>query len=682
MTQQTDPLLEPFQLKNLTIKNRVFSTSHAPSYAEDGMPKERYQLYHEEKAKGGIGMTMFGGSSTIDIDSPASFGQLDVSHDRVIPYFQQLAERVHKHGAATMCQITHMGRRTSSYVGDWLPTVAPSAVREPAHRSFPKQMEQFDIDRIVKAFGDAARRCKEGGLDGVELSAQATHLIDAFWTPKVNRRGDKYGGSLDNRMRLSFDVLNEVRRQVGDDYIVGMRLSTDQMMRGGMDYEECLEILKKVAATGLVDFLNVSVGHAETDEGLSHLIPNMGMPSAPYLAILTQVKREIDIPIFHAARIADVATARYAIESKAMDLVGMTRAHIADPHIMLKVINKTEDQIRPCVGAGYCIDRIYHEGEALCIHNAATGRERTLPHDLPVIEGEPRKIVVVGGGVAGLEAARVCAERGHSVVLFEAQQQPGGQLLLASKVERRTDLISIAQWRHDELERLGVDLRYGTYAQADDVTAENPDVVIVATGGEPNHDFLESGGDLVTSSWDILGGHAQPAENVLFFDDNGRHPGLSCAEHMAQQGSKLELVTPERMVAVDIGGTNFPHYLRAFYKHDVTITPDHWLTAVRRENGKLVATLFNEYSTRTVERTVDQVVIDHGTYPIDDLYFDLVDGSTNGGQIEIGPFTQLQPQTLESNPAGSYQLFRIGDAVSSRNIHAAVYDALRLCIVL
>ena len=266
-----DPLLQPFQLKHLTLKNRVFSTSHAPSYAEDGMPGERYQLYHEEKARGGLAMTMFGGSSTIDIDSPASFGQLDVSNDRVIPFFESMATRIHRHGAATMCQITHMGRRTSAYVGDWLTTVAPSPVREPAHRSFPKEMEQFDIDRIIKAFGAAALRCKLGGLDGVELSAQATHLLDAFWTPKVNRRTDRYGGSLENRMRLSCEVLGEVRNQVGADYIVGVRLSTDQMMRGGMNFDECLEILQVLAQSGLVDFLNVSVGHGETDEGLSHL---------------------------------------------------------------------------------------------------------------------------------------------------------------------------------------------------------------------------------------------------------------------------------------------------------------------------------------------------------------------------------------------------------------------------
>ena len=677
----SDPLLQPFQLKHLTLKNRVFSTSHAPAYAEDGMPQERYQLYHEEKAKGGIGLTMFGGSSTIDIDSPASFGQLDVSHDRIIPYFQQLADRVHQHGAATMCQITHMGRRTSAYVGDWLTTVAPSPIREPAHRSFPKQMEQFDIDRIVKAFGTAAWRCKAGGLDGVELSAQATHMLDAFWTPKVNRRTDKYGGSLQNRMRFSWEVLDAVREHVGDDFIVGIRLSTNQMMRDGMGFDECLEIIQALTDSGMIDYLNLSMGHAETDEGLSHLIPNMGTPSAPYLGTIAQVKAAVSIPVFHAARIADVATARYAIEQGIVDLVGMTRAHIADPHLVNKVMRGEEARIRPCVGAGYCIDRIYHEGEALCIHNPATGREQTVPHLIPPTTESPRKVVIVGAGVAGLEAARVCAERGHQVVLFEAQREAGGQLKTASQVERRADLISIVDWRLAEIKRLGVQLRLGVYAQTADVTAENPDVVIIATGGEPNTTFLKEGADLVVTTWDILTGHAQPAAQVLLFDDNGRHPALSCAEHMAQKGSQLEIVTPERMVAVDIGGTNFPAYLRAFYEHEVKITPDHWLTAVRRnEEKRLVATLYNDYSKRSSERVVDQVVVDHGTIPIDDLYFDLLPEATNGGEIEMAAYVNLQPQPRGGD--GRFQLFRIGDAVSSRNIHAAVYDALRLCLAL
>jgi 2,4-dienoyl-CoA reductase-like NADH-dependent reductase (Old Yellow Enzyme family) len=215
----TDPLLAPFQLKNLRLRNRIVSTSHEPAYAEDGLPKLRYQLYHEEKARGGIALTMIGGSANVALDSPSTFGQLYVGDDAIIPYFQQLADRVHAHGAAVMSQITHMGRRTRWDSGDWLPIVSPSPLREPAHRSFPKELEEFDIRRIVRAYGAAARRCRDGGLDGVEVSAHAGHLIDQFWSPRMNRRTDRYGGSFDNRLRFAFEVLAEVRGSVGDDLV-------------------------------------------------------------------------------------------------------------------------------------------------------------------------------------------------------------------------------------------------------------------------------------------------------------------------------------------------------------------------------------------------------------------------------------------------------------------------------
>ena len=200
MNAKTDPLLQPLQLKHLTLKNRVMSTSHEPAYSEGGLPKERYQLYHEEKAKGGIGLTMFGGGTLVARDSPAAYGNLYAGDDAIVPHFRELARRVHAHGAATMCQITHLGRRTSNYGGDWLPVIAPSAVREPAHRAFPKAMEDWDIKRTVKAYGAAAARCRDGDLDGIEVFADG-HLLDSFWTPAVNRRTDEYGGSLENRVR-------------------------------------------------------------------------------------------------------------------------------------------------------------------------------------------------------------------------------------------------------------------------------------------------------------------------------------------------------------------------------------------------------------------------------------------------------------------------------------------------
>jgi 2,4-dienoyl-CoA reductase-like NADH-dependent reductase (Old Yellow Enzyme family) len=675
---QTDPLLQPFQLKHLRLKNRILSTSHEPSYAEEAKPKLRYQLYQEEKAKGGVALTMFGGSANIAPDSPAAFGQIYVGDDSIIPYFQQMAERIHRHGAALMCQITHMGRRTYWDTENWLPTIAPSCVREPAHRSFPKEMELADIKRVIKAYGAAARRCKEGGLDGVEIESYG-HLFDSFWTPLVNRRVDEYGGSLDNRMRFSLEVLAEIREQVGDDFIVGIRMSGDESVEGGLTFADCAEIARRLVATGTLDFINVVKGYIATDEALSHVIPNMGTPSAPHLSLAAALREEIDIPLFHAARIADVATARHAVAVGIVDMVGMTRAHMADPYIVAKIERGEENQIRPCVGMGYCIDRIYIGREALCIHNPATGREETMPHIIPKTSDQPRRVVVVGAGPGGLEAARVCAERGHRVTLFEANREPGGQVQIAARAPRRQEIIGIIGWLYQQVKQLGVDVRLNHYAQAADVLAEQPEVVIIATGGLPNTEFLSSGADLVTSSWDILSGYVKPASQVLFFDDHGNYEGYSCVEFLAENGAQVELVTPDRMVAQEIGGTSYPAYLKTFYDRGVTLTLNHRLSSVSRQGNKLVTALFNEYNKSTVERTVDQVVVEHGTLPVADLYFELKDGSSNWGEVDIEALIAGRPQTLVNNPAGTYQLFRIGDAVSSRNIHAAIYDALRLC---
>ena len=375
----TDPLLQPFQLKHLTIRNRVLSTSHEPAYSEDGKPKQRYQLYHEEKARGGIGLTMFGGSTLIAPDSPPAFGNLYAGDDSIIPYFQELADRVHRYDTALMCQITHLGRRTSWSVADWLPTISASRVREAAHRSFPKEMEDFDIRRIVKAYGAAARRCRDGGLDGIEIESYG-HLFDSFLSPLTNHRADGYGGSLEKRMRFCLEVLEEVRTQAGDDFIVGLRLVFDDNLKGGIELDEGLRIGRAFIGTGMIDFVSVIKGHIDTDEGLSHVIPNMGTPSAPHLAFAGAVKAELGVPVFHAARINDAATARHAVSEGLVDMVGMTRAHIADPHIVAKMERGEEDRIRPCVGMSYCLDRIYIGEETLCIHNPATGREATIPH--------------------------------------------------------------------------------------------------------------------------------------------------------------------------------------------------------------------------------------------------------------------------------------------------------------
>ena len=374
-----DPLLQPFQLKHLTLRNRIMSTAHEPAYAEDAKPKLRYQLYQEEKAKGGIALSMFGGSTNVAPDSPPIFGQLYAGDDDIIPWFQQLADRMHVHGAATMVQLTHLGRRTVWDDGDWLPTISSSSVREPAHRSFPKAMELADIRRVVSSYAEAARRCKEGGLDGLELEAYG-HLIDQFWSPLVNQRSDRYGGSLANRMRFSIEVLEAIRKRVGPDFIVGVRMTGGEDVPGGLTEADGIEIARTLANTGTIDFINIIKGSIATDEAISHVIPGLGTPFGPALQFAGRFRERVNLPIFHANRIPDLATARYAITEGLVDMVGMTRAHMADPHIVRKLEAGEADRIRPCVGASMCINRLYLGMEALCIHNPATGREETIPH--------------------------------------------------------------------------------------------------------------------------------------------------------------------------------------------------------------------------------------------------------------------------------------------------------------
>lgn len=671
-----DPLLQPFQLKHLVLKNRVMSTSHEPAYSEDGLPKERYRLYHAEKARGGIALTMTAGSAIVSRDSPAAFGNLHVYRDEIVPWLRELADACHEHDCKVMIQITHLGRRTGWNKADWLPVLAPSSVREPAHRAFPKTAEDWDIDRIVADYASAAQRCQAAGLDGIEFESYG-HLMDGFWSPLTNLRDDEFGGSLDNRLRFTFRVIDAVRAAVGNDFVVGIRMVADEDVEKGLSKAEGVEIARRLAASGKFDFLNIIRGMIHTDAALTGVIPITGMRSAPHLDFAGDVRAAAKIPVFHAARIADVATARHAIAEGKLDMVGMTRPHIADPHIVAKVTRGEEYRIRPCVGATYCLDRIYEGGEALCIHNAATGREATIPHVVTRTDGPLKKVVVVGAGPAGLEAARVAAERGHSVTVLEASGQAGGQIRLAVQNPRRRELIGIVDWRLAELDRLGVEIRYDIWAEASDVEALSPDVVVIATGGLPQNPPLEAGDDLVVSSWDILSGAVKPAENVLLYDDNGGHQAMGAAELIANAGARLELVSPERFFAPEMGGMNHVPYMRTFHEKGVRVTINTRMSAVRRQGNSFVATLSSDFAKGwRDERRIDQVVVEHGTAPLEDLYLALRPASMNLGAVDYealvnGGEVFLRKQT------GDFMLFRIGDAIASRNIHAAIYDGIR-----
>ncbi|MBD8553326.1 NADH:flavin oxidoreductase [Rhizobium sp. CFBP 8762] len=685
MSQSTqlsnDPLMQPFQLKHLTLKNRLMSTAHEPAYSEDGMPKDRYRLYHVEKAKGGMALTMTAGSAIVSRDSPPAFGNLHAYSDEIVPWMRRLTDDCHEHGAAVMIQLTHLGRRTGWNKGDWLPVLSASPVREAAHRSFPKEIEDWDIERIVRDYADAAARMQEAGLDGIEFEAYG-HLMDAFWSPATNQRDDDYGGCLENRLRFTRRVLDAVRASVGRDFIIGMRMVADEDWSKGLSRQEGVEIAHRLVQSGQIDFLNIIRGHIDSDASLTNVIPIQGMAASPHLDFAGEVRAATQFPVFHAARIADVATARHAIAEGKLDMVGMTRAHIADPHIVSKILDGRESQIRPCVGATYCLDRIYEGGGALCIHNAATGREATIPHIIARTTGPKRRAVVVGAGPAGLEAARVLAERGHDVTVLEASGQAGGQILLAVRNPRRRELIGIVDWRLAELERLSVPIHYNVFAETTDVLAFNPDLIVIATGGIAQNPPLEAGDDLVTSSWDIIAGAIKPEGPVLLYDDNGAHTGMTAAELIAATGAELEIVTPERMFAPEIGGMNHVPYARAFAKPDVRVTINTRLVSVRRDGNGLVATLGSDYADTRMERRVAQVVVEHGTLPMADLYLDLKPNSRNLGAVHYDALLSQQSPLPVRNPDGVYDVIRIGDAIASRNIHAGIYDAVRYGLLL
>ncbi|MFW8637537.1 NAD(P)-binding protein [Cribrihabitans pelagius] len=674
-----DPLLQPYQLKHLTLRNRIMTTSHEPAYPEDGMPKERYAAYHAERAKAGVALTMTAGSAAVSRDSPPVFNNILAWKDEVVPWIRNLTDQVHEHGAAVMIQLTHLGRRTGWNKGDWLPSISSSRHREPAHRAFPKLAEDWDIARVISDFADAAERMKEGGMDGIELQVYG-HLLDQFWSPLTNDLDGPYGGqSLESRMQLPMDVLRAVRARVGEEFIVGLRYTADETQAGGISPEEGLEISKRLAATGMVDFLNVIRGRIHTDPAMTDVIPVQGMKSAPHLDFAGEVKKATGMPTFHAARIPDVATARHAVAEGLLDMVGMTRAHMADPHIVKKIIEGREDDIRPCVGATYCLDRIYQAGDALCIHNAATGRELTMPHVIAPA-AERKRVVIVGAGPGGLEAARVAAERGHGVTVLEAAAAPGGQLRLTARNPRRREMMGIIDWRMAQCAARDVAFRFNTWAEAEDVLALKPDVAIIATGGLPDTGLFETKGETpgAVTAWDLISGDVKPGGQVLIYDESGDHPGLMAAEVAAAAGASVEVMTPDRGISPGIMGMNLVPYMRALQDKDVRFTVARRLLAVEPAGNRLSAVIGTDYSAHSTRAEYDQVVVNYGTRPLDDLYFALKELSSNRGEVDHEALAAGRPQDLTPNPKGCFQLFRIGDAVSARNTHAAIYDALRL----
>ncbi len=619
-------LFTPLRVGGLTLKNRILSTGHAEAMAEDGKPGPRLRAYHEAKARGGAGLTIMGGSTSVHPSSPASAWNMIANHDdSVIAGYRSVAEAVHRHDCRIMSQLTHMGRRSQSDVESWHVLLAPSQIPEKVHREVPHEIEPEQIAMLVRAFGDATRRCREGSLDGVELC-------------------------LENRMRFGFEVLREIRRQVGQDWVVGARISGDEMTAGGLTAGDMAEIARRLAASGLVDFLSIIGGGAHTLPLQAAAVPNMAWPQGVFLPIAAAIKRAVPgMPIFHAGRIVDPVHADQILADGSIDLVGMTRALIADPDLPNKVRQGRADDVRLCVGANEgCIDRIYQGKPVTCIQNPGTGRETELGDPVPAAVS--RRVVVVGAGVAGLEAARTAALRGHRVVILEREAEVGGQVLIAARAPARAEYAGILRFLARQVDKLGVDCRLRVEASVDTVLAESPEVVIIATGSHPHLAALPGlDGKHVVTDRDVLLDRAEVGERVVVVDDVHTQQGLSTAEYLLDRGRRVEVISRLFYAGQDVGVTSIaPLYSRLFAK-GVTFTPHTDLIAV--EGSAVVVANTYTRAERRLEG-VDTVVLSMGSRSTDALYRALK------GKV----------------PA----LHAIGDCVAPRGVHQAILEGTRV----
>jgi mycofactocin system FadH/OYE family oxidoreductase 2 len=571
MTTLYPLLFSPLRLGSLTLKNRICMSAHADSLGEQGLPTERAVRYYEARARGGAGLLMcFGSASVHPASSARVWNGIELFDDRVIPYLSAFADTMHEHGVPCLAQITHKGRRGTSDANDFRPLVGPSPVREPNHRETPHELDRDAIPEIVRAFADAALRLKQGGFDGCELMASACHLVDQFWTPRVNRRTDEYGGDLGSRMRFGIEVLQAIRERVGADFVIGIRMTGDEMLEGGLDREAAQEIAGKLDDLGILDYFNVVGASCETYATEAMTVPDMSFPLAPYAGLAASIKSVVKVPVIAAGRINDPALAERVLRDGQADLCVMTRALIADPDLPRKSREGQLDDIRLCYGYNSgCIDRIYTGKGVTCVQNAVVGREREWS-ELPAAK-RSLKVVIVGGGPAGLECARVARLRGHSVVLFEKKGELGGQTLIARRAPARQDFDGACRYTSRQCEKLGVEIRLGAEADAAAVLRESPDVVVVATGARPLRPAIPGLDHNGASAWDVLLGRIPSGSRVLVIDEEYGYQAPSVAEFLLDRGKQVAMVTSERSIGSFLGPTTAPPTFQRLFTKGVTL---------------------------------------------------------------------------------------------------------------
>jgi 2,4-dienoyl-CoA reductase-like NADH-dependent reductase (Old Yellow Enzyme family)/thioredoxin reductase len=623
------------------------STPHTTGFGIGGFPQARWLAYEREKARGGAGTIMMFGSASVHPSSPvASAGGIEYWDPGVVPHLRAMADAIHEFGGLCLAQVSHWGRGGDGRYADE-PLLAPSDEPDETHHGIPRALTKTEIHTLVDAFGQAARHVKAGSYDGIDLSCWGGHLTEQFLSPVSNRRSDEYGGSLENRLRFCLETLEAVRGAVGPDLIVGARLTGDQMVPGGLTLEDTQAIAARLAGTGWLDYVTVSGASTERYRALPYVTPTYYAPLGLYNRFAAAVKAVVRIPVIVAGRVVHPAQAEEVLAQGWADAVAMTRALIADPEMPQKAAAGRIDEIRVCTGASEaCIGRRIQGKTIACIQNATIGREAELVAIRPAQRA--RRVVVAGGGVAGLEAARIAARRGHDVILLEAAAELGGQLRALWRAPARDSYREVVRWLSSEVARAGVEVRLGAEATADSVIAEGAAAVIVATGARPRaFDVPVAAGAHVVSAEDVLLDRVVPGTRVLVVDYQGHMPGPGAAEYLADRGHSVEVVTRFFSVGEDVDPRLKTSVYTRFYQKGIAMTP----LCVVEEVGIGWVRLANTLTGQ--ERTVD----------VDTVVTAL------GGRAE---------HALEGALAGRrVDIHVVGDALAPRTIHDAILSATR-----
>jgi 2,4-dienoyl-CoA reductase-like NADH-dependent reductase (Old Yellow Enzyme family)/thioredoxin reductase len=563
-------LFDPLSLRHKTLKHRLNFGAHTANMAEDGLPGERHLGYYTERARGGAAMIV---CEPIPAHATGVLTRGNFRHgdDSVIPHFRRITDACHEYGTVMIHQIYHVGQHgdfDNSYEPAWSPSGLPSYHDSDGSHG----MREAEIDEVIDGFAQAARRAKESGFDGVELFAAYHALIDQFWTPWSNRRDDRWGGSLENRVRFSREIIERIRNHTGDDFIIGMAVNCDPDIDVALSLENLQEIVAWHDARGLIDYVTCGTG---SYFDFYKLMPtflygeNLGAPFAEGLKrVVTHARVQAE------SHVRTPENADYVIASGQADMVSIVRGQIADPHMATKAMEGRPEDIRPCISCNQmCWGRRSRDYWISCLVNPSAGREFEWGGDRFTPAPVPCRVLVVGGGPGGLEVARTAAARGHRVTLAEASHQLGGQFRLAGMQPRRGQILDLLRWYESQLEGHQVDVRLNTPMEADDVKSFGADVVVLATGSLPDEAgfqrFAPMPGPIhgvdkgnVWSVEDVMSRACRPGKRLLLLDDGGNWRGCGTAWHLAEQGHDVALITPDAMVAKELARSAADYPLR------------------------------------------------------------------------------------------------------------------------